>query len=103
MTDYADDNRVYIAPAITWRPRESTFLTLLASYQKNKTAFISGLPVEGTLREKSHGKIPRNRFVGEPGFDKYESDIKTVNWKLRRRKENTFCFYSVNPATIFTA
>lgn len=80
MIDYVDDDRAYIAPAITWRPDEATFLTLLANYQKNKSASVFGLPIEGTLEDTPNGKIPRNRFIGEPGYDKYETEIKSLGY-----------------------
>nr|WP_315249375.1 TonB-dependent siderophore receptor [uncultured Duganella sp.] len=37
--DFDRDDRVYIAPALTWRPDNATSLTLLAQYQKDNQSY----------------------------------------------------------------
>ena len=38
------DDRIYVAPSLTWAPSARTSVTLLASYQKNRNLFTSNLP-----------------------------------------------------------
>lgn len=64
------DDKVYIAPALTFKPDEATQLTLLANYQHVNTRFATPL----MLQDVSTGRIPRDLFLGEPDFDKYEGD-----------------------------
>ncbi|HDV5878134.1 TPA: hypothetical protein RJE42_002805, partial [Staphylococcus aureus] len=58
-------------PALKWQPTDATSLTLLAEYQEDRTAYVYGLPAQGTVLPNINGKIPRNRYTGEPGFDKF--------------------------------
>lgn len=69
FTDYVPDDALYVAPALKWQPSASTSLTLLAHYQETHGAHQTQLPAIGTLDPSIHGKIPRKRFTGEPGYD----------------------------------
>ena len=70
QVDFVHDDRIYIAPAITWKPNSDTSLTLLTHYQKDDTISSQALPAAGTLLPNPNGPIPRNRFSGEPGVGK---------------------------------
>ena len=72
-TDYIPNNSRYFAPSLKWQPSADTSFTLLMNYQEKKTAYNYGLPAVGTLVSSPFGKIPRHRFVGEPGFDRQEN------------------------------
>ncbi|MGG4605088.1 TonB-dependent siderophore receptor [Paenalcaligenes sp. Me131] len=78
--DHIDDNRTFLAGGLAWRPSERTSLTLLADYQKDKTAENLGLPAQATVYSSKYGRIPRNRYTGTPGYDKYESERYTVGY-----------------------
>lgn len=81
QVDYIDDDRTLLAPSLTWQPNDQLSLTLLAKYQKDRTASTSQfLPWEGNIKDGPNGHIPTSRFVGEPGFDRYDSDRTTVGW-----------------------
>ena len=82
--DYIEDDRYFIAPAVTWKPSEQTSLTLLARYQKAETASGAGfLPAAGTLLPNPNGRIPSNRFTGEPGQNDYDKDLKSIGYEFR--------------------
>ncbi len=73
--DFINDDRIYFAPALSWKPTDRTSLTLLANYQKNETKYPwTAFPREGTKVPSEHGKIPDSRFIGEPGFDEYDAE-----------------------------
>lgn len=73
QTDYVPNDRVLIQPAVTWKPTNDTTWTLLGFYQKDKTGSSTAfLPHVGTVYPGAFGFIPVNRFVGEPGFDRYQ-------------------------------
>ncbi|MDD0841748.1 TonB-dependent siderophore receptor [Pseudomonas sp. Gutcm_11s] len=84
--DHVPDDRTFIAPSITWQPTEATSLTLLATYQKSRTAYVYGLPAEGTVLPNPNGHISRHTFLGEPGYDKAE----ITAWDLGYRFEHAF-------------
>lgn len=69
--DHVPDDRSFVAPALKWQPNAATSLTLLGDYQKDRTVNVYGMPGEGTVLPNLNGRIPRSRFVGEPGFDQF--------------------------------
>ncbi|WP_425492595.1 TonB-dependent siderophore receptor [Lysobacter changpingensis] len=82
QVDFVHDDRYFIAPALTWKPDEANSLTLLARWQKNDTVAGAGfLPAEGTLLPNPHGRIPPNRFTGEPGFNNYDKTMSSLGWE----------------------
>jgi iron complex outermembrane receptor protein len=80
FVDYVKDDRFYLAPAVQWQPSAATSLTLLSEFQHDKTAYVYGLPADGTIHPNPNGRIPRNRFVGEPGYDRYDNKRWSVGY-----------------------
>ncbi|WP_315141036.1 TonB-dependent siderophore receptor [Achromobacter marplatensis] len=78
--DHVPDDRTYVAPAVKWQPNEATSLTLLAEYQKDRTAYVYGLPAQGTVLPNINGDIPRDRFTGEPGLDEFKMERFSVGY-----------------------
>ncbi|MDP1025851.1 TonB-dependent siderophore receptor [Sphingomonas sp. KR1UV-12] len=71
--DHTPDDRVMLAPSLTWRPSAATSITLLGLYQEDDTGSTTNfLPVVGTLRDNpGNPRLPRYLFVGKPGYDRY--------------------------------
>ncbi|HSX59512.1 MAG TPA: TonB-dependent siderophore receptor [Tahibacter sp.] len=91
--DHIKDDRYYIAPALTWLPGEATSFTLLSRYQKAETASGGGfLPAAGTLLPNPNGRIPRNRFTGEPGQNDYDKDLSSIGYEFRHAFANGVAF-----------
>jgi iron complex outermembrane receptor protein len=88
--DYVEDNRQYIAPALTWKPDEDTSLTLLASYQHTETQFAAPLPY-APVRART---IPQSYFNGEPGFDRFDVDAYTAGYLFEHRFNDAVTFRS---------
>jgi len=83
MVDHIKDDRYYLAPALTWKPSNSTSLTVLSHFQKANTASGGGfLPASGTLLPNPNGKIPRDRFTGEPGQNDYDKTIASIGYEF---------------------
>lgn len=81
QVDFARDSRVFIAPAVTFKPNEDTSITLLANYQKEKTGWgLQFLPASGTVFPSAGRTIPVNRFVGEPGFNNFDTEQASVGY-----------------------
>lgn len=73
QVDFVDDDRQFVAPAFTWKPREDTTLTFLGSVQIDETGSTNQfLPRSGTLDSNPNGTIPTERFTGEPDFDRFD-------------------------------
>lgn len=75
--DHVPDDRVMIAPSVTWRPGARTDLTLLGLYQDDHTGSTANfLPIIGTLRDNpGNPRLPRYLFVGKPGYDRYDGRL----------------------------
>ncbi|WP_169747456.1 TonB-dependent siderophore receptor [Belnapia moabensis] len=80
------DNRIYLAPSLTWRPTGDTSITLLASYMRDDAA-ITGqwLPAFGTALYNPNGTIPRDRATGEPGWDRYRRSQYGLGARIEHR------------------
>jgi iron complex outermembrane recepter protein len=80
QTDYVPDDRIVLAPSLTWRPTNNTSWTVLGTYQKDTTGSSTAfLPHEGTLYPGPNGLVPVRRFASEPGFDKYQTETGAIS------------------------
>lgn len=80
QTDYVPDDRIVLAPSLTWRPTNNTNWTVLGTYQKDTTGSSTAfLPHEGTLFPGPNGLIPVRRFASDPSFDKYQTETGTIS------------------------
>ncbi|SEM52977.1 iron complex outermembrane recepter protein [Luteibacter sp. UNCMF331Sha3.1] len=91
--DHVADDRKAIAPSITWMPDQDTRWTLLANLQfdHNGTS-LNFLPHAGTLLPNPNGHIPTQRFVSEPGFDRYDTQQRSVTSLFEHRFDDTWTF-----------
>lgn len=72
QVDHIPNDRLFAAPALSWRPTDATTLTLLGRYQQDNTRSSQRLPVSGTLESNPNGEIPVSRFLGDPDVDQYD-------------------------------
>jgi len=81
--DHINDDKFYIAPALTWRPNEDTSLTLLSFYQKTDTRFPAPLPYQ-MVKGVGDGafKIGRHDFVGEPDYDDMNGEMSALGYEF---------------------
>lgn len=91
--DYLNDDKFYIAPALTWRPNEDTSLTLLSFYQKTDTRFSATLPYQ-LVKGVGDGafKIGRHDFVGEPDYDDMNGEMSTLGYEFQHHFNDNFTF-----------
>ncbi|WP_448662569.1 TonB-dependent siderophore receptor [Sphingomonas sp. CJ20] len=76
QVDHVPDDRVMIAPSITWSPGANTDLTLLGLYQEDDGGSTSQfLPVVGTLLPNPNGQLANDTFIGKPGWDRYDGRL----------------------------
>ena len=87
---YVDDDRVFVAPAITWRPDADTAVTIQGFYQRDRTKGNQFLPYAATVEETPFGRISTRRFTGEPGFDRFNRDQYGIGYTAERRINETF-------------
>ncbi|HWX49334.1 MAG TPA: TonB-dependent siderophore receptor [Roseomonas sp.] len=89
--DYAEEERIAIAPAFTWRPDDNTTFTLLASYQQDpEGGFYNFVPASGTVLYNPNGRIPRGFFGGDPAYDKYFRTQAAIGYQFERRLDDVW-------------
>ncbi|RLJ36770.1 TonB-dependent siderophore receptor [Acidovorax sp. 106] len=121
QVDYVKDDRVVIAPSLTWKPNAATSLTLQATHQRDKSGSLIGFfPWQGTVLPNTYGQIPTSRFNGEPGWDAYNASSDAIGyqfshqlsdaWTLRQNLRRTVSdvdyrtlWTSFSPRPVFTA
>ena len=117
--DHVPDDRMVLAPSLTWRPSADTSLTLQALYQRDKSGSLIGFfPWQGTRLPSPYGRIPTHTFISEPGWDKYDTRNRSigylfshrlnVDWTVRQNLRRTvtdvdyrtlYTSFRANPAT----
>jgi iron complex outermembrane recepter protein len=102
-TDFSDDDRVYFAPSLTWRPNDSTELTLLTDFNKRNGNPGHGIPFGST--------IDPDTFLGEPEFDNMDTEEWNAGYQfshsfgngLQFRQNFRFTDLSLNYETVYGA
>lgn len=89
--DYADQNRMLLAPSLTWLANERTTVTVFGQYQKDRdTPEAQGLPAKGTVYSTANGRISRSLFIGEPGLNKYDREQFVVGYEIAHELNDTW-------------
>ena len=80
QVDFVDNDRLMLAPSLTYRPTNDTSITVLGNFRNDDTgSALQFLPAAGTLYPNVNGRIvPRSTFQGEPG-DRYDTDGEAVS------------------------
>ncbi|WP_232310986.1 TonB-dependent siderophore receptor [Herbaspirillum autotrophicum] len=85
------NDRVFLAPALTWRPSNDTSLTVLAHYLKVRDGSSYGsFPEVGTLLPNPNGQFSPKTYVGEPGFDHFNQDQWMAGYLFEHRLNDTW-------------
>lgn len=81
------NDRLYIAPSLTWRPSADTSLTLLSQYgRKDGGTYTRVRPAAGSLVPTPVGThIPTDLFVGEPDYDNFDQTQWMVGYLFEHR------------------
>lgn len=80
--DNFKDDRLYIAPSLTWKPDGRTRVTLLSSYQKNWANFTSLIPYAAVDGSSPFGRVPMARDIGAPGFDGDTNVLASLGYEV---------------------
>ncbi|MET0313437.1 MAG: TonB-dependent siderophore receptor [Hansschlegelia sp.] len=93
MNAIGDDKR-FVAPALTWAPDDQTSLTLLGYYQEIRTRFKAPMNADGTVFATGGRRIPRDFFIGDKDFDKYDINSGAVGYLFDHEFDNHIKFSS---------
>ncbi len=93
QTDFVPDDRVMIAPSVTWAPSMDTSLTLMGLYQEDDGGSTSQfLPLVGTILPNPNGLLAPDLFIGKPGWDRYDGRLAQVTAIFDQRLTDTVTF-----------
>jgi len=94
--DFVHQNKVFIAPSLTWRPTTDTSFTILSQYQnidnKGWQQYVPG--GAAGLAPNPFGRIPYSRYIGEPSADGYKLEQFAIGYALEHRFDNNLQFRS---------
>ncbi|MDZ7855905.1 TonB-dependent siderophore receptor [Sphaerotilus sp.] len=84
------NDRLFIAPSLTWRPSSATSLTLLSEFLRMRTGSVwNSYPAAGTLLPNPNGKIPVGTFIGERDFNRYNQDQWMLGYLFEHHIDDT--------------
>lgn len=92
QVDFISEDALVIAPSLTWRPSDDTNITLLANFQQTDSdAGAQFLPIDGTLLPAPDGRfIDPEVYLGEPGFNKYDTETRSLTLLADRQLDETW-------------
>lgn len=90
FVDYANKQRVFVAPAVTWEIGEATKITFLSQFWQDWNLFAMPLPARGTVLPNLNGRIPTDRFLGDPNGDKSEQWRARLGYQFEHQFNETF-------------
>ncbi|MFC7396914.1 TonB-dependent siderophore receptor [Chelatococcus sp. GCM10030263] len=90
QTDFTREDRIFIAPALTWTPSADTTLTILGQYQRDWTNGLNFLPYEGTVVRAPFGFISPKLFTGNPGLDTFERSQTMIGYQFEHHLNDTW-------------
>lgn len=82
--EYSQDDRVYIAPALTFSPSDDTEFTLLTSYNKRNGSTSHSIPYLSGIDSET--------YLGEPDFDNMDTIERNIGYDFRHDFGNGFEF-----------
>jgi iron complex outermembrane receptor protein len=86
QVDYVPDDRLLLAPSLTWRRGSATRLTVLGNFQRDEGGSSIGFfPWQGTLLPHSLGQIPTRTFIGEPAVDEYRTEQTAIGYLFEHK------------------
>ncbi|WP_349043180.1 TonB-dependent siderophore receptor [Agrobacterium sp. SORGH_AS 787] len=93
--NYVEERKGYIAPSLTFKPDEGTSLTILGEYQNVDSPGGGGAPAltaNGTLYTNVYPELPRNAFLGEPGYDRFQLEQAFIGYEFSHEFDETWTF-----------
>ncbi len=79
--DRISDDRLYLAPSLTWAPSAATRFTLLTEYLRDRSG--------GTIGTVTVNGKPTNLRNGDPNFNRYDQDQKSIGYLFEHRFNDT--------------
>lgn len=93
QVDYIRNQRLVIAPTLTWKPDSNTSFTVLVNYQDDPAGGLYGrLPALGSIAPAPFGYIPTSLFTGDRNINVYQRDQYSIGYQFEHRFDDVFTF-----------
>src|SRR6185437_5588658 len=87
------DNKVFVAPSLTWRPTADTSFTFLSHYQNiDNKGYQQYVPGQVAFSGNPFGRISRSTYLGEPGADGFKLEQFAAGYAFEHRFDNSLQF-----------
>ena len=80
-----DNDRLFLAPSVTWAPTERTTLTVHGSYLLDRTRGQGFLPYEGTVVDAPYGRIPTDFYTSDTSLDRFKRNQALLGYEFEHR------------------
>lgn len=90
QTDRVPNDRLFLAPSLTYRVGPNTTVTLLTNFQLDHSAGQQFLPGRGTVLANPNGRIPTRRFTGEDQYNKVDRFQMNLGYEIEHRFNDVF-------------
>ncbi|MEH2287655.1 TonB-dependent siderophore receptor [Nostoc sp.] len=86
FTDFYNEKRFFVSPVVNWRIGKNTNLTFDSEYEDIQQSLGTGGDqiASATILPNPNGKIPINRYLGEP-TDFFNRQLNRYNYNLEHR------------------
>ncbi|MDE1179058.1 TonB-dependent siderophore receptor [Paraburkholderia sp.] len=86
QVDGVKQKRIYIAPAVTWKPDDNTTLTVMAKYQRDPdVGYYNYVPAIGSILDNPNGQISSHTNVGDENYDHHTRTQYSVGYEFEHR------------------
>lgn len=90
-----ENERIAIAPSVTWLADDDTSLTLLGLVQSDpKGNSYGGIPPQGTVLPNPFGTIPVDFYDGDPNYEKMVRQQQALGYEFDKRFSDVWSFRS---------
>lgn len=94
FVEHATDDSVYFAPSLRWQPSRDASVTLLLNYQRDDgIPTAQFVPIGNSLRNEGLGKIRRETYLGEPGFNEQVVEQRSISILYDQAFNDVFSYH----------
>lgn len=91
--DYTHQQRVAVAPSVTWAPDDGTSLTVSGIFQHDpEVGYRNFLERAGTIDKTAYGRVPTDFFVSDPDYEKFTRDQASIGYQLSHEINDILTF-----------
>lgn len=85
QVEYLDNDRLFVAPALSWHPTDNTNWTVLGNVLLDETGTSQALPIEAVDEDGPLAGVPYGFYTGAPGVDRYDRDVWSASSLFEHR------------------